>query len=116
MFTTITRDALKAKLDAGEPVTVMEALPAKYFRHAHLPGAINIPHDEIDARAPDLLPDKDAEVVVYCASLPCKNSEIAARRLVELGYTKVREYAEGKKDWVDAGLPVEREGTTAQAA
>lgn len=116
MFTTITRDALKAKLDAGEPVTLVEALPAKYFRDAHLPGAVNIPHDGIDARAPALLPDKDAEVVVYCANLPCKNSAIAARRLVELGYTNVREYAEGKKDWIDAGLPVETDGAAARAA
>ena len=116
MFTTITRDALKAKLDAAEPVTVVEALPAKYFRDAHLPGAINIPHDEIDTQALALLPDKDAEVVVYCANLPCKNSEIAARRLVELGYTRVREYTEGKKDWIDAGLPVEREQAAARAA
>ena len=36
------------------------------------------------------------------------NSEIAARRLSTLGYTNVREYAEGKEDWVNAGLPVER--------
>ncbi len=107
MFATITRDALKAKLDAGEPIVLVEALPEKYFRHAHLPGAINVPHDRIDELAPALLPDKGAAIVVYYANLPCENSAIAARRLTELGYTDVREYAEGKVDWVDAGLPTE---------
>jgi rhodanese-related sulfurtransferase len=107
MFSTISRDALKAKLDAREPVVLVEALPERHFRDAHLPGAINLPHDEVDARAPSLLPDKDAQIVVYCASLPCQNSAVAARRLVQLGYTRVSEYAEGKKDWMDAGLPVE---------
>jgi rhodanese-related sulfurtransferase len=34
---------------------------------------------------------------------------IAANRLVALGYTDVREYAEGIADWIDAGLPVEGE-------
>ena len=108
MFATITRDALKAKLDAGEPIVLVEALPEKYFRHAHLPGAVNIPHDQVDALAPALLTDKGAEIVVYCANLPCKNSEVAARRLAELGYARVSEYREGKADWIEAGLPVER--------
>ncbi len=107
MFTTITREALKAKLDGAEPVVLVEALPEKYYRHSHLPGAVNIPHDQIDALAPTMLPDKDAEIVVYCANLPCPNSEIAAERLSQLGYTNVREYAEGKQDWIDAGLPTE---------
>lgn len=107
MVSTISRDALKAKLDAGLPVVLVEALPERQFRDAHLPGAINLPHDQVDALAPVLLPDKDAEIVVYCASLPCRNSVIAAERLARLGYARVSEYAEGKKDWVEAGLPVE---------
>ncbi len=116
MFTTITRDALKAKLDAGEPVAIVEALPEKYYRHSHLPGAINIPHDQIDTLAPALLPDKDALIVTYCANLPCPNSEIAARRLGELGYRNVAEYREGKADWIEAGLPVEGEARALRAA
>jgi rhodanese-related sulfurtransferase len=51
-------------------------------------------------------------VVVYCANAPCPNSEIAARRLAALGYVNVREYAEGKEDWVAAGLPIERGAAT----
>jgi rhodanese-related sulfurtransferase len=47
MAQTITRDALKAKLDSKAGVVLVEALPEKYFRHSHLPGALNIPHDQI---------------------------------------------------------------------
>jgi len=47
-------------------------------------------------------------VVTYCASLTCRNSEILADRLVAMGYSDVREYAEGKADWVESGLPVVR--------
>lgn len=107
MVATITRDELKAKLDRGEPVVLVEALPERYYLDKHLPGALNIPHDQVDALAPAMLPDKDAQIVVYCASGPCRNSGIAARRLVALGYTDVRDYHEGKQDWVEAGLPVE---------
>ncbi len=110
MASTIARDELKTKLERGEEIVLVETLPEQYYRKAHLPGAINLPHDQVDELAPVLLPNKGAEIVVYCANLPCQNSEIAARRLTELGYTNVREYAEGKQDWIDAGLPVETGG------
>lgn len=108
MTRKITRDALKAKLDRGAAVTIVEALPEQYYRKSHLPGALLLPHDQVDELAPALLPDKSAEIVVYCANLPCQNSEIAASRLSELGYTNVYEYAEGKQDWLDAGYPLEQ--------
>lgn len=115
MTATISRDDLKAKLDRGERVTIVEALPEPYYRKAHLPGAILLPHDQVDDLAPSLLPDKSAAIVVYCADLPCENSGIAARRMSELGYADVRDYAEGKQDWIDAGYPTES-GTAARAA
>ena len=108
MAHTITRKQLQERLENGLPTRIVEALPAKYYDHAHLPGAINIPHDRIEALANDLLPDRDAFIVVYCASTQCRNSSIAADTLTRLGYRHVHEYVEGKKDWIDAGLPVER--------
>jgi rhodanese-related sulfurtransferase len=115
MVQTISRQDLRAKLDRGDKVILVEALPAKYYEDSHLPGAINIPHDEVDALAAGLLPDKAAEIVVYCANSPCRNSGIAARRLAEIGYTNVHDYDAGKADWIEAGLPVER-GRASRAA
>ena len=113
MVARISRDELKLKLDRSDPFVLLEALPATYFEDAHLPGAQNMPHDQVDAHAAVLISDRSTEVVVYCANAPCPNSEIAARRLIALGYANVREYAEGKEDWVNAGLPVERGAATA---
>lgn len=104
---TITRTELETLIGTGD-VTVVEALPAEYYEQGHLPGAINIPHTEVRELAPALLPDKDAAIVVYCANLPCPNSRVAAEILSKLGYTDVREYAEGKEDWTEAGLPLEQ--------
>jgi rhodanese-related sulfurtransferase len=67
MVTAISRDALKQKMDRGDPFTLVEALPKTAFEHAHLPGAINLPPDQIAELAPELLPDKEQEIVVYCA-------------------------------------------------
>lgn len=108
MTNIITRDELKGLIDRGQPLTIVEALPEKYYRKAHLPGALHLPHDQVDALAATLLPDRTADIVVYCANLPCPNSVIAAERLSELGYVNVREYAEGKQDWLDAGYPIEQ--------
>jgi rhodanese-related sulfurtransferase len=68
MSDTISRDALKAKIDRGEEFALVETLPEVAYHHAHLPGAINLPPDRVRELAPRLLPDKSAEVVVYCSS------------------------------------------------
>ncbi|WDV51183.1 rhodanese-like domain-containing protein [Streptomyces coeruleorubidus] len=106
MVQNLTRDEVKQKIDAGK-VTVLEALPESYYKEAHLPGARNLPLDEVDALAPELVPDKQTEVIVYCTGVTCPNSGIAANRLAELGYERVYTYEAGKEDWTGAGLPTE---------
>jgi rhodanese-related sulfurtransferase len=111
MVEKVTREELE-RLVARSEVTLVHALSEDYFRKEHIPGAVQLDHERVDEQAPARLPDKDAAIVTYCASLACPNSGIAANRLVALGYTNVREYAEGIADWSEAGLPVER-GTAA---
>ena len=65
---TISRDELKSKLDRRENFTLLETLPKNSYDHAHIPTAKNLPLDEIKALAATLIPDKDAEIIVYCAS------------------------------------------------
>ena len=69
MVEDISREELKAKMDRSEDFVLLEALPEKSYRRSHLPGAINLPPGQTD-RAQELIPDKRAEVVVYCASPP----------------------------------------------
>lgn len=107
MTNTITREQIKEKLDAKDQVTIIEALPKKYFDAEHLPGALNIPHGEIQAHAPNMLPDKEAFIVVYCASTNCRNSKTATDTLQRMGYTNAFEFVEGKQHWLEADFPVE---------
>lgn len=109
---TIARQKIVAKLAAGDDVVLVEALGPMYFDDAHLPGARNLPHDRVDELAAEVLPDKTAFIVVYCANTACQNSAVASRRLIELGYTQVHEYVEGKEDWIEAGLAVEQTVTS----
>jgi len=107
MNKTITREQIKEKLDIETPMIIIEALPKEYFDDEHLPSALNIPHDEIQARASDMLPDKEACIVVYCASTDCQNSKIATATLQQMGYSNALEYVEGKQHWLEAHLPIE---------
>jgi rhodanese-related sulfurtransferase len=65
---TISRDELKQKLDRKDDFHLVETLPATAYHHNHLPGAVNLPPDRVATLAAQLLPDKGAEIVVYCAS------------------------------------------------
>jgi len=65
---TITRHALKEKIDRREPFVLLETLSEASYAKGHLPGAINLPPDRIAELAPSLLPDRNAAIVVYCAS------------------------------------------------
>jgi rhodanese-related sulfurtransferase len=66
---SITRDELKQKIDRKENFHLVEALAPEKFIQAHLPAAINIPYDRVRELAPQLLPDKNAEIVTYCAAV-----------------------------------------------
>lgn len=99
-------DELRERLEGGA-VVLVDALSPISYAASHLPGAINIPPRTEDERAPSLIPDRSAEIVVYCMSPTCYSSVSVARRLVELGYENVRHFAGGKEGWTAAGLPLE---------
>jgi rhodanese-related sulfurtransferase len=112
MPATVTLEQLRARIDANPSLVVVEALGPMYYEDAHIPGAINIPHDQVDEHLA-LLPDHDAEIVTYCTGPTCKNSGIAAGRLEALGYTNVAAFLDGKDAWKAAGLPTESGATVA---
>ena len=66
MTKLITRDELKNKIEHHDRFYLVEALGPEFFERSHLPGAINMPPDEISNLASKYLPDKHAEVVTYC--------------------------------------------------
>ena len=107
MTRTISRQDLQAKIERKEPLVILEALPEGHYRKGHLPGALNLPHDHVRDLALELVPDRHTAVVTYCASATCQNSHIAAETLRSMGYTDVSVYAEGKQDWIAAGLPMD---------
>jgi rhodanese-related sulfurtransferase len=68
MVQTVSREDLKAMMDRGDDFVLVETLAEEQYRRAHLPDALNLPPDRVREKAPELLPDKEADIVVYCGS------------------------------------------------
>ena len=88
-------------------VTVLDVRPPDEFAVGHLPGAVNIPLSELEARLADL--DPDHEIVAYCRGPWCVLSFEAVAALRARGF-KIRRLVDGLPEWRAAGLPVESVG------
>jgi rhodanese-related sulfurtransferase len=64
--TPISREELYQRIQRGEDLHLFEVLPRMYWRKHHLPGAQSLPLEEVESTIPTLVPDKRAEIVVYC--------------------------------------------------
>jgi rhodanese-related sulfurtransferase len=100
----IKRENLKSNLDN---VKLVDALDKDYFERSHVAGSVNIPMGSEANLAPELLPDKDAKIVVYCMNTRCHASDGVAKELTKLGYKNVSIYREGLQDMISSGFPVE---------
>jgi rhodanese-related sulfurtransferase len=110
----LTAEQLHDKLVSGTPPILLDVLSRDSYRESHIKGSINIPHDQIEQWALRVIPDMNAEVVVYCASYSCTASIEAGKTLKRLGYTNVHDLKGGMKEWMDRKYPVE--GPKAKAA
>jgi rhodanese-related sulfurtransferase/DNA-binding HxlR family transcriptional regulator len=99
---TISREQLLARMRAGE-VVVLDVRPPAEYAAGHLPEAVNVPPDEIEARLADL-PDGQP-VVAYCRGPLCAYADTAVRALTAQGRTALR-LVDGLPEWAAAGLPV----------
>jgi rhodanese-related sulfurtransferase len=106
----ISCDELRRKIESDEHLVIVDALPPMSYAHSHLPGAINLPPERVEESAAKRIPDKNVEIVAYCANPECESSIDTAHRLLALGFTNVRHYPGGKDEWRSLGLPLERAG------
>jgi ArsR family transcriptional regulator len=99
----ISREELVSRLK-DEMVTVLDVRPQTEFALGHVPGAINIPINELKRRLPEL--PKRREVVAYCRGPYCVMSFEAVATLRAKGY-RIRRLEDGFPEWKAAGLDVE---------
>jgi rhodanese-related sulfurtransferase len=85
-------------------VTVLDVRPSEEFAAGHVPGAFNLPLDQLETRLHQL--PRDQEIVAYCRGPYCVLAFEAVARLREKGF-QARRLQDGFPEWKSAGLPVE---------
>lgn len=100
----VPREALLERARQGL-VTVLDVRPAEEFQAGHLPGAINIPLEQLAAQLKQL--DPSQEIVDYCRGPHCILAFEAVARLRDQGL-RARRLQDGFPEWKQAGLPVEK--------
>jgi rhodanese-related sulfurtransferase len=101
---TIGREELRDRMRAGE-VIVLDVRPPAEYAAGHLPGAVNVPPDALEARL-RVLP-AGQPVVAYCRGPLCAFADTAVGALTAAGRPALR-LEDGLPEWAAAGLPVVR--------
>ena len=84
---SISPQQAKARLTSGDPVVLLDVRTPEEYREVHIPHSISLPLSRLKQDAVTALPDKDAEIVVYCLS--GGRSSSACSLLKAMGYTNV---------------------------
>ena len=99
----ISPNEVHQKLKSNDDAVLINTLGADSFRAKRIPASVNIPTGQIE-RAEHLLPDKDQQIIVYCASPDCNASPKAAEKLTQLGYRNVYDFEGGLTGWLKEGF------------
>jgi rhodanese-related sulfurtransferase len=108
----LTLQDLLDRLRVGE-VVLLDTRPEEEFRSGHIPGALNVPVEELEARL-HVLP-MEQEVIAYCRGPYCVFADEAVAMLRANGY-RARRLSLGFPDWRAAGLPVADDSSTPDEA
>jgi molybdopterin/thiamine biosynthesis adenylyltransferase/rhodanese-related sulfurtransferase len=94
--------------EAHDSLIVLDVREPAELRSGMIAGARSLPHGSVARSAATVLPEKDAEIVTYCAS--GARSRLAAETLASLGYTRVATANPGFVRWSALGYPTESVG------
>ncbi len=100
------QEALLEKMSVPDQVVLLDVRTPKEYSEGFIPGAINIPHDELEARIAELDGARGKEIVVYCRS--GRRSDIALDLLQKAGFEKVYHLEGDYLGWTEAKKPVEK--------
>jgi rhodanese-related sulfurtransferase len=86
---------------------IIDSRTSDFYKTATIPGAKNIPHNEITDRMDEL--DRNNPAIFFCNGPQCPQSPTAIRNLLSNGYPpeKILYYRGGMHDWITLGLPVD---------
>lgn len=98
-------EAAAVSAPAAEEALYVDVRTPEEYASGHVAGAINIPHDQMEARWQELAAHRDRPIVLYCRT--GRRSELAIEVLEDHGFARLRNGG-GLDDLSAAGVPTER--------
>jgi rhodanese-related sulfurtransferase len=98
----VTIADVKAKLDRGEKILLVDVREESEYAVDHLPGAVHLGKGTIERDIEDRVPDQNTPMVLYCGG--GFRSALAADNLQKMGYTKVLSMDGGIRGWREKGF------------
>jgi phage shock protein E len=103
----VNAETVLERTSNGDPsLVILDVRTPAEYAHGHVPGAINIPYDNIAARVDELLGAKDKDVVLYCHS--GGRADVAARTLKARGFEKLLQLEGDWAKWTREKRPIEK--------
>jgi sulfur-carrier protein adenylyltransferase/sulfurtransferase len=104
-ITTVSLEEIKRRLEAKEPMVLLDVREKEEYRAGYIPGAISVPRGFLEMQIEQKIADRNAPIVAYCAG--GTRSALAAKTLADLGYTRVESANPGFVRWKDLTYPIE---------
>jgi shikimate kinase/rhodanese-related sulfurtransferase len=102
-----TVEAVKAMLDRGDKIILIDVREESEWAKDHLPGAIHLGKGVLERDVEERIPDPSAPLVLYCGG--GFRSALAADNLQKMGYTNVLSMDGGIRGWREKGYPLTKE-------
>ena len=96
-YDQISAKEAKTIMDTKTNYVIVDVRRSDEFASGHIKNAINLPNETIEFYAEEKLPNKDQLILVYCRT--GNRSKKACEKLVELGYTNLKEFGGIETDW-----------------
>ncbi len=103
---TISADALLAQQAQNKTLVILDVRTTDEFLQGHVPGAINISHDELEKKINTLMPYQSQPIVVYCRS--GRRAKLAIDILEKAGFEKIYHLAGDMNQWRAENRPIEK--------
>jgi len=102
---SISPAELAETIRLGKAPLILDVRSEAEYREAHIPGAVNIPYDQLRNRVAEIGAAKSDEIVVLCRSGP--RAAVAEKILGAAGYSKLRDLDGHMNAWQSSGYPTE---------
>lgn len=106
--TVIDADQLKAWIDQGKKIFLVDARVASEYQEGHIPGAISIPEPAMEKHRGKFPRDLSHPLVFYCNGWPqCKKSHDACAKALQWGFREIYWFRDGIPAWQAKRYPLE---------